>query len=174
MGAFLYEKEEKKMKAFKTVFISLGTAVSSFLGVLFVPILIMVACNTLDFITGMISSWMKGDSITSKAFYRGVVKKVCMWLLVIVGVLIDETIAYSLQQFGIELPFSFLIACVVAVWIICNEFLSILENLTQIGVPMPAFLKKLVRYLQHQTEAKVIIPDIEKEPKGTGGENDES
>lgn len=170
MGAFLYEKEEKKMKAFKTVFISLGTAVSSFLGVLFVPILIMVACNTLDFITGMISSWMKGDSITSKAFYRGVVKKVCMWLLVIVGVLIDETIAYSLQQFGIELPFSFLIACVVAVWIICNEFLSILENMTQIGVPMPAFLKKLVRYLQHQTEAKVVIPDMEPETKEGEGD----
>lgn len=159
------------MKAFKTVFISLGTAVSSLLGVLFVPILIMVACNTLDFITGMISSWMKGDSITSKAFYRGVVKKVCMWLLVLVGVLIDETLAYSLQQFGIALPFSFLISCVVAVWIICNEFLSILENMTKIGVPMPAFLKKLVRYLQHQTEGKVIIPEASEEGEDKDGES---
>ena len=153
------------MKAFKTSFISIGTAISSFFGALFVPILIMVVCNTLDFVTGMINSKLKGDSITSKVFYRGIVKKVCMWLLVIVGVLIDETLKYSLQQFGIALPFSFLIACIVAVWLICNEFLSILENLKQIGVPMPAFLKKLVRYLKHQTESKVVIPDIEEESK---------
>ena len=159
------------MKTFKTFFISIGTAISSFFGTLIVPILIMVACNTLDFITGMINSKLKGESITSKAFYRGIVKKVCMWLLVLVGVLIDETLKYSLQQFGITLPFSFLIACVVAVWIICNEFLSILENLTEIGVPMPAFLKKLVKYLQHQTEAQVLIPDIE---EGEGGEDAES
>lgn len=156
------------MTKFKITFISIGSAISSLFGVLFVPILIMVASNTLDFITGMINSKLKGECITSKAFYRGIVKKVCMWLLVIVGVLIDETLKYSLEQFGIALPFSFLIACVVAVWIICNEFLSILENLTQIGVPMPAFLTKLVRYLQHQTEAKVIIPDIEEEPKKEG------
>lgn len=158
------------MKEFKRFFISIGTAISSFFGVLFVPILIMVACNTLDFITGVISSKMKGNSITSKAFYRGIVKKVCMWLLVLVGVLIDETLKYSLEQFGIALPFSFLIACVVAVWIICNEFLSILENLTEIGVPMPAFLKKLVRYLQHQTEAKVVVPDIEADKEEGGGD----
>ena len=159
------------VKAFKAVFISLGTTISSLLGALFVPILIMVACNTLDFITGMINSNMKGESITSKAFYRGIVKKVCMWLLVIVGVLIDETLAYSLQQFGIALPFSFLVACVVAVWIICNEFLSILENLDQIGVPMPAFLKKLVQYLQHQTEGKIIIPEASEEGESTDGES---
>lgn len=162
------------MKTFKTFFISIGTAISSFFGALFVPVLIMVASNTLDFITGMINSKLKGESITSKAFYRGIAKKVCMWLLVIVGVLIDETLKYSLEQFGIALPFSFLVACVVAVWIICNEFLSILENLTQIGVQMPAFLTKLVHYLQHQTEAKVIVPDIEEEPEGTGGANEDS
>ena len=155
------------MKEFKLFFISIGTAISSFFGALFVPILIMVACNTLDFITGIINAKLKGESITSKAFYRGIVKKVCMWLLVVVGVLIDETLKYSLEQFGIALPFSFLVACVVAVWIICNEFLSILENLDQIGIPMPAFLKKLVRYLQHQTENKIVIPDMEVEATGT-------
>ena len=36
---------------------------------------------------------------------------------------------------------------------------------------MPAFLKKLVKYLQHQTEAQVLIPDIE---EGEGGEDAES
>lgn len=145
----------------KAIVVSIASAISSFLGVLFIPILIMVACNTLDFITGIIASKFRDESITSRAFYRGIVKKVCMWLLVVVGVLIDETIKYSVLQFGIAMPFTFLVACIVCVWIICNELLSILENMDVIGVPMPAFLKKVVRYLQQHTEGQVVIPDTE-------------
>ena len=40
----------------------------------------------------------------------------------------------------------------VAVWLIINELISILENLTQIGVPMPAFLARLVRRLKISAE----------------------
>ena len=150
------------MNKLKAVFIAIGSAISSFFGVLFIPIIIMVACNTIDFITGMAAAYYREEKITSKAFYKGIVKKVCMWLLVVVGVLIDETIKYSVAQFGIAMPFTFLVACIVCVWIICNEVLSILENLDEIGVPMPEFLKKIVRYLQKQTESKIVLPDEEK------------
>lgn len=153
------------MEQFKKIFISIGTAIASFFGALYLPVVVMVVCNTLDFITGIMSAKMKEENITSKLFYKGIVKKVCMWLLVIVGVLIDITLQYSLEQFGIALPFSFLVGCVVAVWIVCNELLSILENLAQIGVPMPVFLKKLVRYLQQQTESKIIVPEAEEGEK---------
>ena len=149
------------MNKVKAIFITLGSAISGFLGVLFIPVLIMVACNTIDFITGIIAARFRDEGITSKAFYRGICKKVCMWLLVVVGALIDETIKCSVAQIGITMPFTFLVACVVCVWIICNELLSILENMAEIGIPMPEFLKKLVRYLQKQTENKIILPEEE-------------
>ncbi|MEI3124242.1 MAG: phage holin family protein [Oscillospiraceae bacterium] len=40
------------------------------------------------------------------------------------------------------------------VWLIINELLSILENVEAIGVPLPAFLRKLLGRLQVSTEAK--------------------
>ena len=49
---------------------------------------------------------------------------------------------------GYQLPFTFLVACVVAIWIICNELISILENMVDIGIELPAFLLPLVRKLK--------------------------
>lgn len=154
------------MEKFKAIFVSIGSAVSSFFGVLFIPIILMVICNTLDFVTGIVAAHCKGEQVRSKVFYRGIAKKVGMWCLVLVGVLVDETIAYSVAQFGITFPFTFLIACIVAVWIICNELLSILENLDEIGVPMPAFLKKVIKYLQHSTESQIVLPESDTEQEG--------
>ena len=154
------------MEKFKAIFISIGSAISSFFGVLFIPIILMVICNTLDFVTGIVASHCKGEQVRSKVFYRGIAKKVGMWCLVLVGVLVDETIKYSIAQFGITFPFTFLIACIVAMWIICNELLSILENLDEIGVPMPEFLKKVIKYLQHSTESQIVLPEGDTEQEG--------
>ena len=54
-----------------------------------------------------------------------------MWLLVVVGVIIDELIKYSITAIGLSVPFTFLIACIVAIWLICNELISILENISR-------------------------------------------
>lgn len=93
-------------------------------------------------------------------------QKICMWLLVGVGVVIDNLLAYTSGAVGITLPFSFLVACIVAVWIICNEIISILENINDIGVTLPPFLMPIVRNLKSQVEDKA---DILKE----GGSNDD-
>ncbi|MEG0541285.1 MAG: phage holin family protein, partial [Angelakisella sp.] len=56
---------------------------------------------------------------------------------------------------GIALPFHFLVASAVAIWLICNEFVSILENMGDIGVELPDFLMTLVKWIQSCTEQKV-------------------
>ena len=91
-----------------------------------------------------------------------VLLKVCMWLLVIVGAIIDQLLLYATQTAGITLPFTFLVACIVAIWIICNEIISILENIKDMGVTIPAFLIPLVTHVKSQVEDKVNI-DTEKE-----------
>ena len=63
-----------------------------------------------------------------------------MWLLVVVGAVIDQLLLYASQTAGITLPFTFLVACIVAIWIICNEIISILENIKDMGGAIPAFL----------------------------------
>lgn len=93
-------------------------------------------------------------------------KKVCMWLLVVVGAVIDQLLLYASQTVGIALPFTFLVACIVAIWIICNEIISILENIKDMGVTIPAFLIPLVTHVKSQVEDKVNMDNKE----GTGDE----
>ena len=42
----------------------------------------------------------------------------------------------------------------VTVWLIFNECISILENVAEIGAPMPPFLVKLIGKLKKTTEDK--------------------
>lgn len=132
---------------------------SSVFGVLTIPILLMVACNIIDYITGLMASPYRHQDINSYKSIRGIFKKVSMWLLVVVGVIIDEVILYAGDIIGIAIPFTFLIACIVALWIVCNELISILENLKDIGAPIPKFLLPLVKNIKSQVEDKVT--DIE-------------
>ena len=75
-----------------------------------------------------------------------------MWLLVVVGAVMDQLLLYASQTIGVKIPVTFLIACVVAIWIICNEIISILENMVDIGIQIPSFLLPLVKNIKSQTE----------------------
>ena len=145
------------MNRFKAVFTTIFSALTSFIGVLAIPVLIMVACNVIDYITGLVASRYRNESINSYKSFRGIAKKICMWLLVIVGALVDQLILYAGNTIGIKLPFTFLIACVVAIWIVCNEMISILENVKDIGVKLPPFLQPLVENVKKQVEDKAKL-----------------
>ena len=45
---------------------------------------------------------------------------------------------------GIKVPTVTFFGLLVAIWLLINELISILENLTRIGTPMPPFLVKVV------------------------------
>lgn len=135
-------------------FITAITALfSSLLGVLYVPVLLMIACNIIDYITGLMAAKNRpGGGISSYRSIKGIQKKICMWLLVVVGAILDQLLKYAATTAGINLPITFLVACIVAIWIICNEVISILENIVDIGVDIPSFLMPIVKHIKNQTE----------------------
>lgn len=47
-----------------------------------------------------------------------------------------------------------------AIWLICNEIISILENINDIGVTLPPFLQPIVSNLKSQVEKKAVVEDI--------------
>lgn len=143
----------------KAIVTAICSFLSSLLGVLFVPVCLLVGCNIIDYITGLMASPERDEKVSSYKSIRGIMKKVAMWLLVVVGAIIDKLIEYSIVTIGLNFPFTFLIACVVAIWLICNELISILENIADIGTPLPAFLQKIVYYIKDQTELKVDMED---------------
>nr|DAS52318.1 MAG TPA: holin [Caudoviricetes sp.] len=153
-----------RAEQFKKILTTVGSVLSSLLGILYIPVMLMVLCNIIDYTTGLMAAKYRKDStISSYKSFKGIAKKVSMWLLVVVGAIVDELIKYATQTVGITVPFTFLIACVVAVWLICNELISILENIKDIGVNIPTFLLPLVKNIKSQTESAVNIEDEESE-----------
>lgn len=155
-----------KYEKIKAVIIALCGIISGRLGVLAIPMILLIVCNVIDYATGIFASHYRNQEIDSYKGIKGITKKICMWLLVGVGVVIDNLLTYTSGAVGITLPFTFLVACIVAVWIICNEIISIFENINDIGVTLPPFLMPIVRNLKSQVEDKA---DILKE----GGSNDD-
>lgn len=141
----------------KAVFTMVFAFVSAILGVLAIPVMLLVACNVIDYITGLMASKYRAQDINSYKSIRGIFKKVSMWLLVMVGAIIDEMLLYTSTSIGWKSPVTFLIACVVALWLICNEIISILENIQDMGVRIPAFLQPLVKHIRSQVEEQVKV-----------------
>lgn len=139
----------------KFTFAALLGFLSSLLGILALPVFLVVACNIIDYATGLMASPYRSQDINSYKSIRGIWKKVCMWLLIVVGAIIDQTLLYASDIVGIKLPFTFLVACVVALWLICNEIISILENVKDMGVNIPSFLEPLVRNIKSQVEENI-------------------
>lgn len=142
-----------KTNSVKVLFTAIGSFLSSILGIMYIPVLLMVICNIIDYITGLAAAKYRTDGgISSYKSMKGITKKIMMWLLVVVGAIIDQLLAYGAVTLGFAMPFTFLVACIVAIWIICNEIISILENMIDIGVGVPGFLLPLIKNIKKQAE----------------------
>jgi len=150
----LKEEKLRKENVVKTAITTIGSFLASLLGVLYIPVLLLVLSNVIDYVTGLFASPYRKQDINSYKSIRGITKKVGMWLLVVVGAIIDELIVYSVETIGFVAPFTFLVACVVAIWLVCNECISILENLKDMGVKIPTFLQPLLKNIRSQAESK--------------------
>lgn len=118
-----------------------------YLGIVAVPIIMLVFAMIIDYITGMSAAWYNSE-LSSKKGIRGIVKKVSYLALVVVAMIIDWLISQGLQQINVDFHYSVFFAVLVAVWLIINELISTLENLSRIGVPIPNFLKKIINRLK--------------------------
>ena len=151
------------MEKIKAFFITAFSAIFSWLGVLAVPVFLLVGCNLIDYITGLLAAKYRDEAVSSYKGIRGIVKKVCMWLLIGVGWMMDTLLKYTVTTVGLTIELPFIVATVVAVWLICNELISILENMIDIGVNIPPFLMPLVKRIKNQVEEKTDIVNEESE-----------
>lgn len=157
------------MTKFKLITTTIVSALMNWLGVLAVPVLLMVGCNIIDYVTGLVATPYREEKVSSYKGIRGIYKKIGMWLLVLVGAFIDILIKYSIEAAGVSLNIPFIVATIVAVWLVVNEIISILENLVDIGVAMPPFLMPVVKYIKRQVEEKGTLKEegIKEETKNT-------
>ena len=141
------------LKTAKAICVAAFGLLSSWLGVLAVPVYVLVGCNVMDYATGLAAAHRRGQKVSSYKGINGIAKKVCMWLLIAVGAVVDWLLLYGGDQLGVEMHLPMLVSSLTAVWLIVNEVISILENIGDTGVPLPGFLTKIVQGLKSKIES---------------------
>ena len=104
------------------------------LWVLFIPLGLMA----IDILTGIVKAWAQND-FKSAVMRAGLAKKAEEILILIAGELIS---------FGLMLPGAVMNG--VSFYIIFMEGMSILENVDELGIPVPGFIKKVINNVDDQ------------------------
>ena len=140
----------------KTIQAILSAAVASFaayLGALAVPLSVMLFMMVVDYITGMGAAWMHGE-LSSKVGAKGIAKKVGYMGLIVVAMGMDYLLVSGFSAVHITPVCDMWFALMVAVWLLINEMISVLENLGRMNVPMPDILRTALRILRESMDKK--------------------
>ena len=147
------------MKKIEWFISSVIGAFFSFFGILAIPLALLVPCNLIDYFTGIAASKVVGIKITSDISFKGIVKKVTMYVLIFVGFGIDCMISYVTSTLHIDMVLPLLFSAIIASWLVINELISITENCEKIGVEIP-LLAPVLRFIRKKIESTV---DVEEE-----------
>lgn len=137
-----------KENILQALFAAVIGAVAAYFNVLLIPLIVLLAVMIIDYITGMAEAYTN-KTINSRIGIVGIVKKVLYFALVAVGIVADYLITSALVQIHINFEMNYCIGMIVTIWLIINELISIIENLGEMGIPLPGFLIKIVKRLKN-------------------------
>ena len=125
-----------------TAIFAIGGSVMTFLfGAFDLPLQILCVAVLLDYLSGMLKALYLGE-VSSKVGYRGLVKKAGIFFVVIVSQMADMLLGMAIFRSAICLFFS------------ANEMISVLENVGNMGIPIPKFLKDKLAQVQSDNDKK--------------------
>lgn len=123
----------------QTLLAVVGTAATYLWGGWDAVLLALVVMVVMDYVTGITASWVHGR-LDSDRGRRGIVRKVGIFVAVAVANVIDQT-------GGLGEP---VLRTVVAWFYLGSEAISIVENLGEIGVPIPERLRNALARLREE------------------------
>lgn len=129
---------------------------------LFVGLLI---CNIVDWVSGWMKSRMKGESC-SKVGAIGAMKKVWYWVVIGIAFFVGFSFQQMGQTIGVPLDFMHFVGWFTLANYLVNEIRSILENLVEMGVPVPVFLVKGLKIAAEKIDAAANIGGDEDDGNG--------
>lgn len=118
------------------------TTVVYLLGGADVALQCLVTAIALDYVSGVIKAF-NAKTLSSRIGFTGILRKLGILLLVMLSVLIDRVTGGTGA-----------VRTLVIYYFVANEGLSIIENLGQAGLPIPAVIKKALRSLRDQSNEK--------------------
>ena len=123
------------------VFAAIGGGIGWFLGGADGFLYALIAFVVIDYITGVMCA-IVDKKLSSVVGFKGIFKKVLIFILVGVGNIIDVQV---LGQAGV-------LRTAVIFFYLSNEGVSLLENAGHLGLPIPAKLKAVLEQLHDRSE----------------------
>lgn len=120
----------------------IGTFLTFIFGDWDVALQCLVIAVALDYISGVIKAFVNKE-LSSKIGLKGLLKKVGVFVIVALAVLIDKITGES----G-------MVRTLVIYYFVANEGLSIVENLGEAGLPIPDVIKKALKSLKNESKGK--------------------
>lgn len=150
------------MNFLQGIFAAVSAAIAAYLNILLVPLIVLIVVMIIDYLSGMAQAYVS-HTLNSRIGVIGILKKVGYLATVAVAVIADYIISEALMLLGTDIKLSYYIGLVVTIWFIINELISILENLAEIGTPIPKFLTKIIKRLKVTVESKTDSKESESE-----------
>ena len=139
------------MNFLQGIFAAVSAAIVAYLNILLVPLIVLIVVMIIDYLSGMAQAYVS-HTLNSRIGVIGILKKVGYLATVAVAIIADYIISEALMLLGTDIKLSYYIGLVVTIWFIINELISILENLAEIGTPIPKFLTKIIKRLKVTVE----------------------
>lgn len=127
----------------KLIVAFLGTAFTFLLGKWDTPLIVLIVFMVLDYITGIMCAFLQKE-LCSEVGFKGISKKVAIFIILIISVLLDRLLNTDALIFR----------TMVCYFYIANEGISIIENCVQIGIPVPSALKNALVKIKKEEEEK--------------------
>ena len=140
-----------KSTTIKTVTAIVAGALSTLIGGWDMILEILLIVMTLDYITGVVSAF-KQKTVSSNKGYMGLVKKGGIFVIIILAAQMDRMTGNDNHIFR---------NCT-ALFFVANDALSVLENVGELGIELPAFLRSALIKLRevHENPPELSGHDI--------------
>lgn len=127
------------------VFNSIVAVVATFFTYIFggwdAALSILIIFMVLDYLTGVIYAYTV-KSLNSEVGFKGLIKKCMILVVLIIGVMLDRMLGNGTWVFR----------TLVCYFYIANEGVSLLENISNLGVPIPNKIKNALEQLNKDDE----------------------
>lgn len=129
----------KSLHILQIIFTAVGGWLGWFLGGWDGTVYALIAFITIDYLTGLMCA-ISEKCLSSEVGYKGIFKKVVILMLVGVGAMLDRQVIGNGEVLRTAVIFYY----------ISNEGISILENTSKLGLPVPAKLRTILEQLEEE------------------------
>lgn len=126
---------------FKVIIVILGSLFTWLFGAWDTPLIVLIVFMIIDYLMGVTKGYVNKD-LSSRVGLKGIARKGVIFAILIVAVMLDRLLNTG----------NWVFRSLVCYFYIANEGISILENASELGAPVPAKLKNALIQLREDKE----------------------